>query len=126
MGQILKARCTQCNFEKDFYVGGGLKDCEITTMLAALPKEGQRTLTVAARRNAKQISITKKLCICDSCRTIYTLPVVEYTLEGKREELRGLCPQCNGIDCHEVGEDHQVKCPDCGTEIQLQIAGHWD
>lgn len=103
-----------------------MQDCELKTILMALPREGQDTLAAAVAYGANQLSITRRLCACDSCGTIYALPVVSYNLKGLLQELYGVCPQCGAPGNNKWKESELPPCPDCGSEMVQQAAGHWD
>ena len=126
MGQIIQIHCEQCGFEQNIFVGGGLLDCEWKTIVSALSEDGQRMLVAAANYGANQFSITRKLCVCNSCGTIYALPIVSYHLKGLHQELYGVCPQCGAADNGEWNENEVLSCPDCGSEITQYQVGHWD
>lgn len=126
MGQIIQLHCTQCGFDKELFVGGGLLDCELKTMIDVLPQDGRRMLSAAAEHGANQFSITRRLCVCDSCGAIYALPVVSYNMKGLYQELYGLCPQCGAAGNGKWKESETLACPDCGNELTRQEKGHWD
>lgn len=126
MGQIIQVHCEQCGFEKDIFVGGGMLDCELKTIHDALPEDGQRMFAVAASYGASQFSLTRKLCACESCGTIYALPIVSYTLKGIRQELYGVCPQCGAAISGKYKEREILHCPDCKGEMTQQQVGYWD
>lgn len=125
LGQIIQVHCAQCGFEKNIFVGGGLLDCELKTIFTALPEDGQDMLIAAANYGVNQFSITRKLSVCDSCGTVYALPVVTYTLNGIHQEIYGACPQC-GMAGNEWQQKEIFPCPDCGSQMTLIEAGHWD
>lgn len=126
MGQIIQVHCGRCGFEKKLYVGGGLADCEMETIMAALPEREQRVLDVAVREGASQISITRRLCVCSSCGAVYALPVVSCILKGQQGELYGVCPQCGESGNAEWEEDEALPCPVCRNGLTRQQTGHWD
>lgn len=121
MGQIIKAKCLQCGFEKDIFAGGGRMDCNMDTILSALPKDEQNILSEAVKQGAIRLAIDRKPCSCASCGEIYTVPIVSYTLNNTDHELRGECPIC--------GEKKSAPpdiCSECGAELSLANAGLWD
>ncbi len=125
MGQIVQAQCEKCGFQKEILVGGGLRDCEWETILGVLPEEGKRALERAVQDGAKQVSVTRRIYACPSCKMVYALPVVSYTMNDRRQELYGFCPQC-GKAGGSAGEDAVFCCPVCEGELILRQTGHWD
>lgn len=126
MGNIIKAKCTQCGFEKEIFAGAGLRDCRTNTILAALPEEKSTQLAEVIQLGAKHISIDRIPSVCNSCGILYALPVVSFTFREKRWRMLGVCPQCKDEEHTELTEEQQMHCPDCGAEISLQKIGHWD
>lgn len=125
MGQIIQVRCETCGFQKDVFVGGGLRDCEWETVLETLPEEGKHALRQAVHDGAGQVFVTRKLYACPSCKAVYALPVVSYTLEGRTQELYGNCPRC-GSSGGSPEEGAVIHCPGCGGELALRHTGNWD
>lgn len=126
MGQIIQLHCLQCGFEKELFVGGGMLDCELKTIHKVLPEKGKRMLAAAASYGADQFSITRKLCVCDSCGAIYALPVVSYNMKGISQELCGLCPNCGAEGNLKWNKDEVPPCPNCGSGMTQQETGRWD
>ncbi len=126
MGQIIYAKCTQCDFEKEFYIGGGLRDCDLDTMLQSLPKKQRDELTYAVHRGAKHINMNRILCRCETCKNLFVLPVVNFTLNDSSYKLYGDCEHCGGEEYTEIDMEKPCECPDCGAELIKQNTGHWD
>ncbi|MEZ3469466.1 MAG: hypothetical protein K1W40_13980 [Schaedlerella sp.] len=126
MGQIIQLHCRQCGFEKELFVGGGMLDCELKTILSVLPEEGKRMLAAAANFGADQFSVTRKLCVCASCGAIYALPVVSYNIKGVSQEIYGVCPECGVAGSMNWNENQVLSCPKCGSGMTQQETGHWD
>lgn len=126
MGKIIRLHCPQCGYEKELFVGGGMLDCELKTILNVLPEEGKRMLAAAANYGANQFSVTRKFCVCDSCGTIYALPVVSYNMKGICQEIYGVCPNCGAEGNTRWNENQVPPCPDCGGEMTQRETGHWD
>lgn len=126
MGRIIQAQCAKCDFQKNIYAGGGLRDCELPTILSALPEEERQVLAEAVSQGAVRVSIYREPSLCESCGAVYALPVVEYTLNGERKELWGLCPQCGENGSIALEEHSEACCPQCGGDLLLRPVGHWD
>lgn len=126
MGQIIQLHCPQCGLKKELFVGGGMRDCELKTILNVLPEEEKEMLKAAARYGANQFSVTRKPYVCNSCGIIYALPVVSYNIKGICQEIYGVCPNCNTEGSIKRNGNTIPCCPDCGTEMTLQEIGHWD
>lgn len=125
MGQIIQVQCTKCDYQKELFIGGGLMDCELKTILAALPAEGQRVLSGAVNYGASQFSVTRKISRCNSCGEVYALPVVSYMLKNLSQELYGVCPECGAAG--KAGKNVGLPCcPSCGGEMTQRKTGHWD
>ena len=127
MGRIVQVRCTHCDFQKELLTGGGLNDCKLRTILAALSsQEQQKKLAAAINQGAGQISILRQPRVCSSCGTIQALPVVTYSLNGTQEKVFGVCSQCGKVGDPLWGEAQMGHCPVCGAAVRTQNAGHWD
>lgn len=126
MGQIKQIKCTRCEYQKEILIGGGLSDCKLKTILAALPGKQQRELAAEINRGAAFVSITRQPRVCSACGTIQALPVVTYMLDGTQKTLYGACSQC-GKDADASWNDAQTgTCPTCGAAVEIRNAGHWD
>lgn len=125
MGQIIRVQCEHCGFTKEIFAGGGRKDCELATILAALPEDRRHILASAVGSGAVWISITRKPCACGACKSLYSRPVVEYTLYGIKRKLHGVCPQC-GAENAGWKDEEELRCPACGAGLLQQQIGHWD
>ena len=127
MGQIIRARCESCGFQKDLFAGSGRSDCDRETILSALPEPERNTLAAALSRGARAY-VTRKCAQCFRCKSVYVLPVVEYEENGREEALSGGCPKCGGTVYMELLEQSRgvKRCPECGGSLTLLQAGHWD
>ena len=127
MGQIIRAQCVSCDYCKNLFVGGGRSDCDAETLLNALPEPERETLAAALARGASA-AIARRGVQCTRCRSLYSLPVVEYAEEGRKETLYGRCPRCGGAAYMDLGGRNRLvkRCPECGGDLTLTLDGHWD
>ncbi len=122
----MQVSCTKCSYKKELYTGGGLGDCKLRTILAALDENGRKLLADEINRGAKYVSITRKLSVCDVCSTIQALPVVSYTLDGNEKKIFGSCSQCGKAGDVLRQELDGARCPECGASVTIQQVGNWD
>lgn len=132
MGTMMLAQCKKCNFSKQLFLGGGLKDCEMKTLSSVVPKKKYWQFKAAlATMPPGGFAIDRKAGICKKCKTLCTAPIVRFRREdgSTARELTGVCPDCESeIDFFLVPEleDCRINCPDCGADLSFQTNGNWD
>ena len=125
MGQIVRAKCTACAFEKDLFIGGGMRDCNLDVITSPLPENVREIVEKAVKGGMGRASIERRACVCSSCGELNAVSVVSYSGGGIERDFYSACPKCGGISYTEI-ENGKTACPDCGAAITLAPAGHWD
>ena len=125
MGQIVRAKCTACAFEKDLFVGGGMRDCNLDVITSSVPENVREIVEKAVKGGMGRASIERRACVCRSCGELSAVSIVSYSGGGIEKEFWAACPRCGGISYTEI-ENGKTACPDCGAAVTLAPAGHWD
>lgn len=121
MGTVLQGRCEKCGYQANILVGGGLRDCEPQTALAAAP--GNRGLAAALRAGG-QFRIERFPAVCTRCHKLLAPAQVTYWLQdGVERTAPALCPDCGEPLKRREGP---LPCPMCGAPLGMLTAGHWD
>ncbi|MBQ2830402.1 MAG: hypothetical protein IJF15_05200 [Oscillospiraceae bacterium] len=126
MGQIMRAKCTACTFEKDLFVGGGMRDCNLDVILSPLPENVREIVEKAVRGGAGRAVIERPLCVCGSCGTICAPTAVTFTSPSFSRTFYSVCDGCGASGYIQIGEDETAACPACGTALSIEPVGHWD
>lgn len=132
MGIMMLAKCKKCNFTKQLFLGGGLKDCEMKTLSDVVPKKKYWQFKAAlAVMPPGGFAIDRRVGICPKCKTLCSAPVVNFRDKDgiTVREITGLCPDCeNEIDfiSAQALELGRVHCPVCSEGLNFQENGHWD
>lgn len=126
MGQIMRAKCTVCAFEKNLYAGGGMRDCNLDVIVSSLPENVREVVKKAVRGGAGRAAIDRPLCVCDGCGTICAPHVVTFTSAAVSKVFYSACEKCGAVSYTAIGEDVKPTCPRCGATLSIEPAGHWD
>lgn len=125
MGNVVKARCGQCGYGHEMYLGGGLRDCHMETILRALPPAG-RALLEREKNKITSLSIDRRAALCPDCQEWFALPVVKCVLKTETILLYGVCPKCRKPGTNCLADVSDEVCPKCGAPLTLSEIGHWD
>ena len=124
MGRIQRVACSKCGYQTELYTGGGLRDCNPETALAAAPND--QSLAKALHRGAR-FQIERSIAVCARCRKLFAVPYVTWwPEEGESRHTAVACPDCNNLLTRLSSEAESVACPVCGQTLPLIQSGHWD
>lgn len=124
MGRILQANCSKCGYRTKLFVGGGLRDCEVETALAAAP---DNQAFAQALREGARFQISRDVSVCRRCRQLLSVPYVTYwPADGASRQIASACPVCGGLPTRLNGNTKNTLCPSCGQQMTLFPCGHWD
>ncbi len=128
MGELLQAKCENCDYRQQLFIGGGLADCDRDAIAKSLPEKQRYLMEAGAVRKAEQLSVTRLPARCPNCGRIFEQAVVSYVHSGRPGTLRGWCPDCGSNNAVDLTGQKTAKnaCPKCGGNITLETAGLWD
>lgn len=135
MGIIYKAVCPECDYQEEFYLGGGLFSMELLGNIDTLSEEEQKKIKqLEDSGEIKRFFIEKELTQCIHCKKLK--PLEEKTIikimdkRGKTFIFGNYCSSCgNKLQIHEKVDENKDKliCPDCGTAfLRFDRVGRWD
>ena len=124
MGKIIRGRCSNCGYQAELFVGGGLRDCRPETALSAVP--GNPSLERAVRSGAR-FEIERDIAVCRRCQKLLVMPYITYwSAEDEVHHATSACPECGGLPTRLGEELKSTPCPVCGRNMKLLPDGHWD
>ncbi|MBQ8827189.1 MAG: hypothetical protein IJ007_08850 [Oscillospiraceae bacterium] len=124
MGATIKVSCTACRFYKELNVGSGLMDCQPEFIMKRLNENEKNKFRQVLDMGAIRTVLIQKACVCGSCGELYSVKTVNYYLNNKSAEIRGVCPKCSSAEVRFI--DNAAPCPVCGEELTFQKTGFWD
>lgn len=130
MGQIVRAKCKECEYSAKLFIGGGLSDCEFEAVITPFSDEQKNELTQIRDKGADDFSVQRHPCTCNSCGTIFACTVLnlgsDYPSAMKQTFYTG-CPECGSEDIriYSIGKTEE-HCPECGGSVVFSTEGFWD
>ena len=122
----MRAKCPACTFEKDLYVGGGMRDCKLDVIVSSLPENVREIVEKAVRGGAGRAEIDRPLCVCNGCGAVCVPAVVTFTSPAVSRTFYSACDACGAVSYTGIGKDETAACPECGTPLSIEPAGFWD
>lgn len=130
MGQIIRAKCTECEYSARLFIGGGFSDCEFEAVVTPFSDEQKNELTLIKDKGIDDFSVQRRPCTCNSCGTIFSCTVLHCNsdpLTVGKQTFYTDCPKCssNDIRIYSIGETEE-RCPECGASVVFSAEGFWD
>ncbi len=126
MGEIKRAKCEQCGYSKEFFLGvgmlGGNIDISKKQFTIGIQKEIEQWISAHGYFKS---SCTTCLGRCGNCEVLDGFS--ELLIEGADHEKKlfsAKCPKC-GKEYEKIVTD-DIKCPICGKGLTMEVTGHWD
>jgi methionyl-tRNA synthetase len=127
MGNIISARCNDCGFENDFYIGCGIGIQNPTIVRNSLHgSDLERWDMLQADGSISFFQSQQKIMKCEHCNQIRNTLEICITLKNQTEIVLGdHCEQC-GEPLKPLDPNH-ILCPECGkSELFVEISRHWE
>lgn len=145
MGVSYKYKCNGCEFEKEYFIGGGFfteKYYDETEKLIAKLKNDSlngkyggiiRSIIESDTNNELYYSCGTNLFQCNNCKSLLIWREKEIINNNKTNkkyslkiEIKQKCPECNSDNFSKV-ENLSPFCPKCKKEqLELVSLGRWD
>ena len=147
MGDFYKYKCKHCEYEQEYYTGGGFftEDYYRETELSQkklkddilLGKYGNllKQLVENDVNDELSISCNTKLFQCDSCRALsvcHAKLITNYQSEQYLEsykikiQIYDTCPLCDNGKLKDISYSEIIPCPKCAKTMELVEFGKWD
>lgn len=105
-------------------MGHGMRHGVLGRVMREFPEEVQRKIAEDAPRGKLPLfHFCYKAAFCSHCQELVAEPVLRFIESGQL--YVGKCPKC-GNDAENLEEDGPVRCPECGSFLDMQDTGHWD
>lgn len=126
MGYILTVRCEDCGNAEEFYIGQGIRDWDKNVVLTNFTDNRVRK----ALDKAESWSFRWKIGVCDDCKKLLRVPVLDIFDKEKKELTDATC-QCGRqitsvLDDSDEYKNLQLACPKCGGVMKAHTTGFWD
>ncbi len=132
MGTIVEIKCRNCGYKKSLFIGGGLNDWDIKSVLSEFSGENFDKLYKEIILNSNSLDIfsfSRYIATCSDCKELCVVPVINFKTNGKKEqETIGRCPSCNQrVNVYKNNtEILNINCPKCNSKVNVVETGHWD
>lgn len=134
MGKLYKAECSECEYEKELFLGTGFMDSDVMNVISSLSESDRKEIeTLLSSDNFFYYEIDRKLAYCYDCNgkdRLFEAIIVKMTMNNGIEFIFGnTCPECGKpltyYDENKWPSD--MKCPECkkGT-LSIIAEGNWD
>ncbi|MBQ8790503.1 MAG: hypothetical protein IJZ51_04245 [Ruminiclostridium sp.] len=126
MGQIVRVSCEGCGKSEELHIGGGMMDCDFDSIISGMSDQQKDNLREAMHLGAKDFSINRHPCQCQSCGSFYTGSKVSFFLDGEKKAVWSRCPSCTSFKRRLLNKEGTTPCSECGEKVNVQMLGFWD
>lgn len=130
MGQVYEGKCPLCNYEQQFFLGGGMMSVNLEMSAGVLPEDEQAVLRqMKERQEIARFNVENFIVECPECHKITGKTIIEVAgKDGRRHIFGEHCDSCGKrLRIHWNNTEEELKCPKCQEGILLfGEAGLWD
>lgn len=136
MGTLYKAQCSNCGYEEEFPIGGGIRSIDLLGNIGTITFEEQEKIKkMYYNSEINSFSIENMLTKCTNCydeKSIKLKTIITILDISQSSHIFGnLCSSCNSkLECYD--EMHmkikdKIACPKCGDSfLVFDKIGQWD
>ena len=126
MGDIYKTTCPKCNYQKSFFLGGGLTACDPNAIISEFsPELTKAFFTAFENKTLTGFNFSRKLGFCPNCHDYFETPTLHFETSQKiSSTISQYCPHCHNK--LRISTPTTITCPKCDESLSLALSGHWD